>query len=422
MRIEVAAQEKEMEAEEERCRLCLGGEEDGNLVQLCGCRGSARLVHRHCLERWRRTSPNQDAAYRCGECKDEYRDALSLELLRARLQAERTGDGSIAFTLDRLAQELEDQGKYDEAEPLYREALQLQRATLGDRHLETLTSIGNLGLLQVAKGDLAAAELLLREALQGSRETLGDRHSHTLGCINNFGMLRKAKGDLAAAEPLYREALDVQRETLGSRHPNTIISMSNLGTLLKSKGDLGAAEPLYREALDSLRETLGYRHPNTLAATNNLGCLMQDMGDLTSAEPLLHEALAVQRETLGDRHPDTLTSINNHGLLLQAKGDLAAAEPLIREAVKGRHETLGSRHPSTLACRNNLGRLLQANAAANELLLYKAITMMHKNSGSRLLHMSGFGQLHRPEKKPREETPTSLLAVLAPRRRVTRYE
>ena len=68
---------------EERCRLCYGGEEDGPLVQPCVCRGSAKYIHIHCLERWRRTSPKEDAAYRCGECKDEYRDALSLELICA---------------------------------------------------------------------------------------------------------------------------------------------------------------------------------------------------------------------------------------------------------------------------------------------------------------------------------------------------
>ena len=56
---------------------------------VCACRGSQKWIHRHCLEKWRRTSPKEDAAYRCGQCKDHYRDALSLELLRARLQAER---------------------------------------------------------------------------------------------------------------------------------------------------------------------------------------------------------------------------------------------------------------------------------------------------------------------------------------------
>ena len=123
------------------CRRALGcewgGEEDGPLLQLCACRGSAKLVHRHCLETWRRTSDKEDAAYRCGECKDEYRDALSLELLSARLQAERAYGQVTGLTLNTLASELQVQGKYDEAEPLCREVLDLARATLGDRHPNT---------------------------------------------------------------------------------------------------------------------------------------------------------------------------------------------------------------------------------------------------------------------------------------------
>ena len=112
------------EAPDERtCRLCWGEEDEGPLVQPCACRGSQKWIHKHCLEKWRRTSPRKDAAYRCGQCKDHYRDALSLELLRARLQAERADGQSIVFTLNTLANELQDQGKSDEAEPLFREVL-----------------------------------------------------------------------------------------------------------------------------------------------------------------------------------------------------------------------------------------------------------------------------------------------------------
>ena len=122
---------------------------------------------------------------------DEYRDALSLELLSARLQAERTSGQSTVFTLSLLAMELYFQGKYDEAEPLYREALEVQRETLGSRHQNTL----------------------------------------------------KAKGDVATAEPLLREALEVKRETLGSRHPSTLVSISHLSALLEAKGDLAQPRP-----------------------------------------------------------------------------------------------------------------------------------------------------------------------------------
>ena len=107
--------------EEERCWVCLEGERKGPLVQLCACRGSSKWSHRACVEYWRRNSDKEDAAYRCGTCMDHYRDALSLELLSARLQAERTDGEDTCYTLDVLATELQVQGKYDRAEPLFRE-------------------------------------------------------------------------------------------------------------------------------------------------------------------------------------------------------------------------------------------------------------------------------------------------------------
>jgi len=105
------------------------------------------LIHKHCLEKWRRTSPQWDAAFRCGECKDEYRDALSIELLSARLQGERTSGEDTVLTMGTLASELHTQGMYDEAEPLLRDVLEVDRETLGPRHPVTLASASNLGML-----------------------------------------------------------------------------------------------------------------------------------------------------------------------------------------------------------------------------------------------------------------------------------
>ena len=157
------------------CRLCWGGEEDGPLVQPCACRGTAKWIHEHCLEQWRRTGPREDAAYRCGQCMDEYRDALSLELLSARLQSERTDGEDTSFTVRTLAHELDAQDKHDEAEPLFREVLAVERETLGDRHPNTLTSLSNLCGLLLAKGDLVAASPLVCEAVEVACETLGIR-------------------------------------------------------------------------------------------------------------------------------------------------------------------------------------------------------------------------------------------------------
>ena len=60
----------------------------------------------------------------------------------------------------------------------------------------------NLGLLLQAQGQLKDAEVLLREVLKASRATLGNRHEDTLVAINNLGSLLEAQGKYEDAEVL----------------------------------------------------------------------------------------------------------------------------------------------------------------------------------------------------------------------------
>ena len=92
-------------------------------------------------------------------------------------------------------------GKYEEAEPLCREVLEVRRETLGNRHPHTLIAMGTLAVELHSQGKYDEAEPLFREVLEATRETLGNRHPDTLTSINNLGLLLKAKGDHANQQP-----------------------------------------------------------------------------------------------------------------------------------------------------------------------------------------------------------------------------
>ena len=143
---------------------------------------------------------------------------------------------AVSALQNNLAVLLEDQGKLNEAEPLFRESLEGSRRTLGDTHPSTLTSINNLGSLLLAQGKLSEAELLLREALEVKRRTLGDTHPSTLASINNLASLLQAHGKLDEAEPLYRQAVSGAKKTLGVEHPTTVTFQENLHELLQKMG------------------------------------------------------------------------------------------------------------------------------------------------------------------------------------------
>ena len=69
---------------------------------------------------------------------------------------------------------LQKQSKLNEAEPLFRRALEGRERTLGPDHSDTLTSVNNLGFLLYAQGKLNEAEAMLRRALEGYERTLVD--------------------------------------------------------------------------------------------------------------------------------------------------------------------------------------------------------------------------------------------------------
>jgi tetratricopeptide (TPR) repeat protein len=58
----------------------------------------------------------------------------------------------------------ESQGRYAEAEPLYKEALAIKAKVLGKEHPSYATSCNNLAELYESQGRYAEAELLRKEA------------------------------------------------------------------------------------------------------------------------------------------------------------------------------------------------------------------------------------------------------------------
>ncbi|KAK5672618.1 hypothetical protein QVD99_000136 [Batrachochytrium dendrobatidis] len=55
------------------CRFCLDDCSTGSLISPCLCIGSAKFVHLHCLQRWRKTASNPYSRVRCEICHAYYR-------------------------------------------------------------------------------------------------------------------------------------------------------------------------------------------------------------------------------------------------------------------------------------------------------------------------------------------------------------
>jgi tetratricopeptide (TPR) repeat protein len=74
---------------------------------------------------------------------------------------------------------LEEQGRYSEAEPLYRDALALCKRLLGEEHPSVAVSLNNLAGLYANQGQFEKAAPLLEQALRVVRQLLGEEHPST---------------------------------------------------------------------------------------------------------------------------------------------------------------------------------------------------------------------------------------------------
>ncbi len=61
----------------------------------------------------------------------------------------------VARSLNNLAMVYTDQGKYEEAEPLYQRSLAIEEKALGPEHPQVATSLNNLALIYQAQGKYA---------------------------------------------------------------------------------------------------------------------------------------------------------------------------------------------------------------------------------------------------------------------------
>ncbi len=286
-------------------------------------------------------------------------ELLLKQALEQRRELIGTDSDEVVATLNYLGIVKRQLGEYDESEAYYRESIAIHERALGETE-ELATAKNNLATLSVVQGRLEDGERLFREALELRRKLLGAKHPIYAQNLTNLGASLGMQGKYAEAEPFLREAVELMRELLDPEHPALMEALNNLAKLNVRMGNLDAAEPLYREALALERKRAGERHPHVASVGCNLAELLAQKGDLDGAEELYRLALDIRREALGDEHPETGSSLVLLGGLLVGRDRAAAAEPLLKEGIAIYERTLPAGHWKLAEASSALGECYAA--------------------------------------------------------------
>lgn len=85
-------------------------------------------------------------------------------------------------------------------------------------------------------GKLDEAEPLYRKAVEIGDAVLGPQHPDLATWLNNLATLVRDRGDPEAAEPLQRRAVAIGERVLGPSHPDLGAQVINLASLLSMQG------------------------------------------------------------------------------------------------------------------------------------------------------------------------------------------
>ena len=230
------------------------------------------------------------------------------------------------------------QGKYAEADTLFRRNIAIERAEARKGRVNPASlayALGGYGGM-LDGSSKPEAEGYLKEALQHTSAFAGKDRAFVAMLHNNLANVAYRRGDLDEAERRERAALDEYRKLPAGTYIEMGPTLSNLGAILIRKGRYTDAEPFVREGLELRAKVLGNAHPDTGMAYYRLSDLLYREGKYPDALDAAKESAAVFGRALAK--PDDNLSYANPlmelGLILDAMGRLPEAESHLRKALE----------------------------------------------------------------------------------------
>jgi TPR repeat protein/Leucine-rich repeat (LRR) protein len=261
--------------------------------------------------------------------------------------------------LDRWGSTLRACGKYDEALPLYENALRIREKALGPEHPDVAGSLNNLAVLLESQGEYAAALPLYERSLRISEKALELGDSFVATTMHNMAGLLGSQGKYEDALRMYERSLRVRHMKPGFDVPSVAASLNGMAGLLQIQGrdQEEASERFQRDLrikgkfLGRVTAGLNWSEANRSGSEGDWS-LYQDK--CMEALPLYQHALRIQEGVLGLEHPEVATTLNNIANVLQGLGKYTEAQQTYKRSLHIQETLLGPNHPNTMKTRSNM--------------------------------------------------------------------
>lgn len=245
-------------------------------------------------------------------------------------------DADLATVKHHMAEIYEKQGKYQDAENYYKEALQLRQENLGDDSLLTARTMVNLGRMyekelkmNEAADTFNKAGVIIDKSLGGQYPGIG-QPADLVKWLDN-----QAEKEDKVPSHATKQADRLEKQH-GANHPEASDKLNNLGDFYRAHGKFDQAEELYKRAAYS-NPLVEHSDPAAAKRFVDLATLYQHQGRMDEAEKYFERAESLLESTNAplDKRGSTL---NTMARFYEAKGDNEKAEQFYKDALEAREQ------------------------------------------------------------------------------------
>lgn len=172
---------------------------------------------------------------------------------------------------------LYNQGKYDEALPLAKHALELGEKASEPDQLSIVGHLRNLAEIYIAQKKYEAATPVYRRALGIYEKKYGKDDLKLSPVLERLPLLYFAAGDYLKTESAYQRIVSIKENALGADNPGVAPSLGNLAEFYQIRGEYKKAEPLYRRVAAIEEKNAGAMNPQAARTLGRYACLLRKL-------------------------------------------------------------------------------------------------------------------------------------------------
>jgi tetratricopeptide (TPR) repeat protein len=159
-----------------------------------------------------------------------------------------SGHSKVSEHLSNLGENYCILGKYDEAKPLFQQALALDEKAFGPNHVDVARDLHNLAGLYQAQRRYSEAEPLYKRCLSIRQRDYGPEHLLVAESLTNLARLYQDEGYAVKAEPLFKRVIAIYESSLGPNNPLLADALDSYSKLLRKERRTAEADRLDRRA------------------------------------------------------------------------------------------------------------------------------------------------------------------------------